>query len=89
MSGAQLKRMVLLEAVTYSLTGSIAGCILGIALQKVLVANFLPRLLAIWKFPSLQIALILIIILLVTVVSVIGPLKRIKAQGISEVIGSL
>lgn len=89
MSGAQLKRMVLLEALTYSLTGYIAGCILGIGLQKVLVANYLPRLLAIWRFPSLQIALILIIILLVTVVSVIGPLRRIKAQGISEVIGSL
>ncbi|MHC1773328.1 MAG: ABC transporter permease [Flexilinea sp.] len=89
MSGKQLDKMVLVEAVTYSLTGCIAGCILGIALQKVLIANFLPRLLTIWKFPSMQIILILIIILQVTVISIINPLKRFKARGISEVIGSL
>lgn len=89
MSGVQLDRMALAEAVTYSLTGGIAGCILGIAMQKMLIINFLPRLISIWKFPYMQIALIIVLIMLVTVMSVTGPLKRIKAQGISEVIGSL
>lgn len=84
MSGAQLKKMVLAEALTYGLTGCIAGCILGVALQKVLITNYLPRLLAIWKFPFLQIVLILILTLLVTVISIISPLKRIKARGIAE-----
>ncbi|MCR4436007.1 MAG: FtsX-like permease family protein [Clostridiales bacterium] len=86
MSGAQLDKMVLVEALTYSLTGCIVGCIMGIALQKVLIYNFLPRLFTIWKFPYVQIVLILILILLVTVISIISPLKRIKAWGIAEII---
>lgn len=89
MSSAQLDKMVLAEALTYSLIGGIVGCIMGIALQKMLINTFLPRLLLIWKFPYMQIVLILIILLLVTVISIISPLKWIKAKGISEVIGSL
>jgi putative ABC transport system permease protein len=89
MSGTQLKKMVLTEAVIYSLTGSIAGCILGIVLQKALITNLLSQYHITWKFPTIQIVLIFILILLLTVISVIGPLKRIKEKGISEVIGSL
>lgn len=89
MSGPQLDRMVFTEAATYSLLGSIAGCILGIALQKTLITNLLSAYHIIWRFPSVQIGLILVVILLVTAISVIGPLKRIKAQGVTEVIGSL
>ncbi len=43
MSGAQMDKMVLVEAATYSLTGCISGCILGIALQKMLIENWLTR----------------------------------------------
>jgi putative ABC transport system permease protein len=89
MSGNQLNKMVLVEALTYCIIGYIAGCILGIALQKALIYNFLPRLTATWTFPLIQIPVILIVILLVTIISIINPLKRIKAKGISEIIGSL
>jgi len=89
MSGRQLDKMVFIEAATYGLMGSIAGCILGILLQKTLITTLLTPYHIIWKFPYLQIGLILVIILLVTTASVIAPLKRIKAQGISEVIGTL
>lgn len=89
MSGGQLNKMVLVEALTYCIIGYIGGCVLGIALQKVLIHSFLPRLTATWTFPRIQIPVILIVILLVTIISIIGPLKRIKAKGISEVIGSL
>ena len=91
MSGTQLDKMVLTEAVTYSLTGSIAGCILGIEpMQKALLTNLLSQYHITWKFPTVQIILIFILILLVTVISVIDPLKRIeKETGIAEVIGSL
>lgn len=89
MSGGQLNKMVLIEALTYCIMGYIAGCILGIALQKALIYNFLPRLVATWTFPFIQIPVILIVILLVTIISIISPLKRIKAKGIPEVIGSL
>jgi putative ABC transport system permease protein len=89
MSGGQLDKMVFMEAATYSLLGSIVGCILGIALQKTLITNLLSEYQITWQFPSVQIGLILVVVLLVTAVAVIGPLKRIKAQGVTEVIGSL
>jgi len=89
MSGAQLDKMVLVEAATYSLTGCISGCILGIVLQKMLIENWLTRFKVIWEFPLIQIVLILIITLAVTVFSVTGPLKRIKSKGIADVVNSL
>jgi len=89
MSGSQLKKMVLAEASTYGFTGGFIGCILGIMLQRALIENMLTSFHIIWKFPLVQIVLILIITILTTAFSIIGPLKRIKAKGISEVIGSL
>ncbi len=91
MTGTQLNKMVLMEAITYSLTGYISGCALGIVLQKALIMRLTSSSAfhITWRFPSLQIGLILIVILLVTMVSIISPLKRIKAQGVSEVIGAL
>ncbi|MEK5029399.1 ABC transporter permease [Paenibacillus sp. FSL M7-1046] len=89
MSGAQLSRMVLAEAAAYSLTGGIVGCLLGTALQKTLIESQLTRFQIIWEIPYLQIGLILLLVLAAAAVSVIAPLKRVKKQGIAEVIGSL
>ncbi len=89
MSGRQLNKMVLVEAITYGLTGCLAGCILGVILQRVLTENFLTSFHVIWKFPFVQIVIILILTVLMTALSVISPLKRIKSQGIAEVIGSM
>lgn len=89
MSGAQMDKMVLAEAATYSLTGCLAGCVLGVMLQRALIADLLSSFRIVWRFPLAQIILIWILTLLVTALSVISPLKRIKARGISEVIGSL
>lgn len=89
MSGDQLNKMVLVEAGTYSFTGTLAGCILGIILQKFLVTNLLSRLHIVWEFPLVQTILIFVVIFVITVLSVISPLKRIKDNAISEVIGSL
>ncbi|GED17706.1 ABC transporter permease [Aneurinibacillus migulanus] len=89
MSSAQLHKMVLTEAATYTLIGCLTGCILGITLQKVLITYLLSPYDIIWKFPFVQILLILTITLFVTVVSVINPLKKIGKKGISEVVNSL
>ncbi|AGL01519.1 ABC transporter permease [Desulfoscipio gibsoniae] len=89
MSGAQLNKMVLVEAATYSLTGCLVGCTLGVILQGVLIANYLSNFHVPWEFPLVQIILILILTVLVIMFSVISPLKRIKSKGISEVVNSL
>ena len=88
-SGRQLQKMIWTEAAAYSLTGCIFGCTLGILLQKVLMDNMLTRYHFTWDFPWLQTVLIFAGILAVAALSIIGPLKRIRRQGISEVIGSL
>jgi putative ABC transport system permease protein len=89
MAGTQLERMVLTEAAVYSLAGCINGCILGIMLQKALVTKLLATYHIIWRFPLTQIILIFVCTVIMTVVSVTGPLKRLKARGISELVSSL
>lgn len=88
MSGEQLNKMILVEASTYSITGSVLGCVLGILLQKILITNLLSDLKLTWQFPLTQIGIILVLVILVTMLSVINPLKRIKAQKITDVMNS-
>ncbi|WP_347488738.1 ABC transporter permease [Desulfoscipio sp. XC116] len=88
MSGTQLNKMILIEAATYSLTGCLIGCTLGVILQKVLVLNYLSSLHVPWVFPLMEIILILILTLLVTMFSVVSPLKQIKSKGISDIVNS-
>lgn len=88
MSGDQLNKMILVEASTYSFTGSVLGCVFGILLQKVLITNLLSDLKLTWQFPLTQLGIILVLVMLVTVISIINPLKRIKAQKITDVMSS-
>ncbi len=85
MSGKQLNKMVLAQSITYSVTGCIAGCILGIFLQR----KLLDILATDWMFPAWQVILIFVICVLTAALSVISPLRGIKAKGISETIKSL
>ena len=85
MSDKQLTRMVLTEAIVYTISGCIFGCILGILLQKKLIDLLISN----WEFPTLQVVFIFIICILAAVCSIIQALKRIKSQAISEVIESL
>ncbi len=89
MTGKQLDKMVLAEAFTYSVVGCIAGCILGVLLQKFLIESLAETMTIFWKFPLTQVIFIVIITSAVTLLSVISPLKRIKAKAVSEVVNSL
>lgn len=88
-SGRQLQKMIWTEAAAYSLTGCVLGSALGILLQMTLMDGILSYYHFTWEFPWTQTALIFAGIVAVAALSVIGPLKRIRRQGISEVIGSL
>lgn len=85
MSGSQLTVMVITEAAIYSLCGCIAGCTFGVLLRKAMTDFFLAE----WKFPLLQVILIFAFALLASALSVIAPLRRIKARSISEVTAAL
>lgn len=89
MAGSQLDRMVLAEAGVYSLTGALTGCVLGVLLQRNLVLNTLSSIHIPWHFPWAQLVVITALVLVVTVLSVLQPLRQIKSSGIAEVIVSL
>jgi putative ABC transport system permease protein len=62
---------------------------LGLALQRFLVTGLLSDVHMKWQLPLTQIIIIIAVVLLITLVSVAGPLKKVKANGIFENIGAL
>ncbi|HWQ51106.1 MAG TPA: FtsX-like permease family protein [Terriglobales bacterium] len=89
MSGRQLGKMVAAEALVYCATGCVAGCVLGVRLQLLLIDDFLTAVKINWSFPYIQIVSIFAAAILITLLSVAGPLKKVRAQGISQTIGTL
>ena len=89
MSGKQLRKMIIAEAATYAVCGSLSGIILGIILQNQLVTKLLTDFHIKWQFPTLGVIIIFLITILATLLSIIGPLKRINAGSITETIGTL
>lgn len=89
MSAKQLKKMIITEAATYSIIGGIAGIIIGLVVQKLLITNLLTAFHMDWNFPLKQVLIIFGLTLLVTLLSVNGPLKKIRSRGIAENIEGL
>lgn len=89
MTGRQLDRMVLAEAGVYSLVGALAGCVLGVLLQRNLTMQSLSFANIPWTFPWLEIVIIAVLVIVITVLSVLHPLRQIKSTGIAEVVVSL
>ncbi len=84
MTCKQINKMVTVESMAYTTSGCVVGCILGVILQKTLIIKGFSELNIIWKFPIAQIILVIVTCILVTRISVISPLKKIKSKNISE-----
>lgn len=89
MTGKQLGTMIIAEAGTYSSIGIVAGCIIGVLLQKFLITNFLTAVSVKWEFPAFQLVLITVAAAVITAVSVIGPLRKIRSKSIVEAVNGL
>lgn len=89
MAGPKLRKMVLTESATYSLAGLAAGSSLGLALQKWLVQSGMAPFHMTWHFPWLQITGIALFTGIITIVSELGPIKKIKNMPVTELVGSL
>ena len=50
MSGKQLNRMIAAEASAYCLSGTVAGCILGMMMQKASITQLLTAIKIVWVF---------------------------------------
>lgn len=89
MSGKQVEKMIVAEASTYCVLGTLSGCIFGIFLQIALITQLLTSIKIVWTFPTLQLIAVLLVVSLVTWLASIGPLRKIMRGSIADIIGSL
>ncbi|MEK3718267.1 ABC transporter permease [Paenibacillus sp. FSL R7-0333] len=83
LSNRQLAKMIVTEALTYILTGSLCGGIAGLILNKLLYAKLVTfRWGEPWRIPHMELILILALVLFSAVLAVRGPLKRIGHMSI-------
>lgn len=82
MSFDQLFIMVLTQALVYSLSGCILGCGLGLIMQKSLSNLIIGK----WNFSLLQVIFIFLAYIVITILSIINPLKRVKNNSVSQVL---
>lgn len=90
MSGRQLIKMVASEALTYSIVGSIVGCIIGLSMHKDLFEKMVtshwgdP-----WQLPLGMLGIIVAVVIISSVFAVYGPSKRIRDMSIADTISAL
>lgn len=89
LSNRQLIKMIIAEASTYAITGSVCGGIIGLILNKFLYA----RLVTFhwgeqWNIPFAEIAIIIAIVVLSVILAVRGPVKRIRDMSIVDTISA-
>ena len=90
LSMRQLIRMVIAEASTYAVMGSILGTALGLICNKVLfdiMVNY--RWGDQWTFPWTELGIIVLLLFLSVFAAVHGPVKRIRNMAIVDTIGAL
>lgn len=88
LTSRQLRRMVAAEAVTYALSGSVFGCILGLGLNRLLFEKLVTsRWGEPWQAPFGELGIILLIVAGSVVLAVRGPVKRIRETAVVDVIG--
>ena len=83
LSVRQMKAMVMAEALTYGVTGTIAGVTLGLLLHWQLFRRMVsynwgdP-----WTIPWGELAVIVLVVLLSVILSVAGPIQRLKSLSV-------
>ena len=89
MSDRQLVKMVTAEAVTYSVAGSVVGCILGLPLHKLLFEKMITsRWGDLWQLPFGALGMIVAIVIITSIFAVHGPAKRIHNVSIVDTINA-
>ena len=89
MESGQLTKMILAEAVTYAIPGSIIGSAAGIAIHKlffeIAITTYFGDL---WTFPVSTMAVILVTVTFSCIAAVYVPSGRIKNLPITRVIAN-
>jgi len=89
MSDAQLVKMIMAEALTYAVSGSVAGCILGIPLNKFLFKMMVAsRWGDSWTVPVIEMTVIIGLVIATSVIAVYGPTRKIHEMSITRTINA-
>lgn len=90
MSGRQLIRMISAEALTYAISGLIAGCGIGIPLSRMLHIRLVTRYFGTpWHLPAAMLCIIILFVFAYSAISVYAPAKRIRNMAITAAINEL
>ena len=87
----QITKMIAAEAATYSLSGCVVGGSLGLLLSKYLYDNLITThfAYAVWSFPLVPFAIIIVFVLAAAIAAVYSPAKRIRNMVITDTINEL
>lgn len=87
----QMTKMIAAEAATYALSGCVAGCVAGLLLSKQLYDNLITThfAYAVWTFPIIPLAVILLFVLAAAIAAVHTPVKRIRNMNVTDTINEL
>ena len=89
LSGKQLTRMILSEAMTYAVTGSAFGTVIGLAFNYLLFSKLVSFNWGdTWSFPFSELLIILTVIIGSVILAVHKPIKRIRDTSIVESISA-
>ena len=85
----QIRRMISAEALTYAVSGCIAGCAIGIPLNawfyRMMISNYWGVQ---WHLPFGRLCVILAVVLAAAVIAVYRPAKRVLSRTITETINA-
>lgn len=86
----QVQKMIAAEAGVYALSGCLAGCALGIPLNRLLFHRLISAYFGdIWTVPIAPIVIILLIVFAASAAAVYSPVKRIKHMAVTDTINEL
>ncbi len=89
LSHRQLRKMIIAQTCTYAVTGSAAGGILGLLLNRLLFEKMVTfRWGALWEIPYTELAIILGIVIFSIILAVKAPLQKIRTMSIVDTIHS-
>lgn len=87
----QITKMIAAEAATYSLSGCMVGCAVGLVMSKLLYDNLITThySYAVWSFPAIPLTVILVFVLAATIIAVHTPVKRIKNMAVTDIMNEM
>lgn len=87
LSNKQLAKMIVAEAATYAITGTICGSIFGIACNKILFSKLITYQWGdVWTVPFVEFGIIIIVVTIAVILAVRTPIKKIKVTSIVDTI---